>query len=109
MKQNTGIFAALAVVLALFGMSSIPKGSSGGGAASQAQSVAKSSTNSAIAKGAVAYSPCGRIQKKLQPFVANTPQDRWRLPDICYAQPSEVKDPAMTAHGLDFVIATVPN
>ena len=110
MKQNAGIFTAIAVVLAMFGLSSISKNPTGGGTAPQSQTGTKTSANMGAAKGAVPYSPCGRIQKRLQPFVLNISQQQtWRLPDVCYPQPNEVRDPTATAPGLDFVIATVPN
>ena len=49
------------------------------------------------------------FQKQLQPFVAETPQEQWKLPAFCYPDSKVPNDPEVKAKGLEFVIATVPN
>ena len=109
MKQTTGVITALAVVLAIFGVSSLPKSPTGGAGSTQTESGTKASKGRPSTESSGPYGPCVRIQKRLQPFVAETPQERWKLPDFCYPDSKVPNDPEVKATGLEFVIATVPN
>jgi hypothetical protein len=106
-KKNAGVFTVLAVVLTFFGISNLPKNSSGGTSTTQA---VKGNESPSKASGGVpsVKSPCREIQKRLQPFVADAPQQDWRLPDFCYAT-QIVSHKLSKAHDLEFVIATAPN
>ena len=109
MKQTAGIVTALAVVLAIFGVSNMPKSSPGGGASTQSESGTKASKTRASVEPTGPYAPCVRIQKRLQPFVAESPQEQWKLPTFCYPDSKAPDEPEVKAKGLDFVIAIVPN
>jgi hypothetical protein len=109
MKQTAGIITALAVVLAIFGVSSLPKGSTGGAGSTPTDDATKASKGRPSTESPGPYGPCVRIQKRLQPFVADSPQERWKLPAFCYPDSKVPDDPEVTAKGLEFVIATVPN
>ena len=84
MKQTAGVITALAVVLAIFGVSSLPKGSTGGAGTTQTEDGAKASKGRPSTESTGPYAPCVRIQKRLQPFVAESPEERWKLPAFCY-------------------------
>jgi hypothetical protein len=107
-KKNTGVLTALAVVLAFFGLSNLPGNSPGGAATTQTERGTKSPAEASGSAPSV-YSPCKEIQKRLQPFVAGTPQQRWKLPDFCYRSPKTANDPIMKPQDMDFAIATAPN
>jgi hypothetical protein len=109
MKQTAGIITALAVVLAIFGVSNLPKSSTGGPGSTQTESGTKASKGRPSTESPGPYGPCVRIQKRLQPFVAETPQEEWKLPAFCYPDSKVPNDPEVKAKGLEFVIATVPN
>lgn len=109
MKQTAGIITALAVVLAIFGVSNLPKSSTGGGSSTQTETGTNASRGRPSTESPGPYGPCVRIQKRLQPFVAETPQEQWKLPAFCYPDSKVPNDPEVKAKGLDFVIATVPN
>ncbi len=109
MKQTAGVITALAVVLAIFGVSNLPKSSPTGAGAAQSESGTKASKARPTAEPIGPYAPCVRIQKRLQPFVAVSPQEPWKLPAFCYPDSKVPNDPEVKARGLDFVIAIVPN
>src|SRR6267154_1417481 len=109
MKQTAGVITALAVVLALFGVSNLPKSSTGGAGPAQTEDATKASKGRPSTESPGPYGPCVRIQKRLQPFVADSPQERWKLPAFCYPDSKVPDDPEVKAKGLEFVIATVPN
>jgi hypothetical protein len=107
MKQNASIITALAVVLALFGVSNLPKSSTNsapdaalGGRAKQTQRV-----NTENLKN---YA-CSQIQQRLQALVADHPDDRWKLPDSCYGPEGTEDHPRTAPDDLVFAIATAPN
>ena len=109
MKQTAGVITALAVVLAIFGVSNLPKSSPTGAGTAQSESGTKASKARPTAEPIGPYAPCVRIQKRLQPFVAVSPQEPWKLPAFCYPDSKVPNDPEVKASGLDFVIAIVPN
>ena len=109
MRKNAGILTALAAVLAFFGLSNLPKNSTGAPVTAEAGNGAKAQTKGSAAHPAVVYSPCEAIQKRLQPIVADTPDQKWKLPDFCYANLKTATDPHLSAPDTDFVIATAPN
>jgi hypothetical protein len=108
-KKNAGVFTALAVVLAFFGISNLPRSSSGGGSTTQAEMGNKSPEKANGNGSPVPYSPCEEIRKRLQPFVAEPQLKKWKLPEFCYANLSTANYPVMKPQDMDFVIATAPN
>jgi hypothetical protein len=116
MKQNAGIFTAIAVVLAVFGLSSIPKGSPGGAGGStpnkESARGARKSVRASTKNGSDFYSSCQEIQSRLDIFVAEQPHTDWRLPDYCYDPIPAATDPqfpTLTPKDMEFVIVTAPN
>ena len=109
MKKNAGIFTVVAVVLAFFGISNLPKSSPSGTATTETANDAKSPTKASSGRTSVPYAPCEQIQRRLQPFVTSFPQQTWALPRFCYQDPPPTNIPKIVAKDLDFVIATVPN
>ena len=93
MKQTAGIVTALAVVLAIFGVSNMPKSSPGGGSSAQTESGTKASKTRPSVEPTGPYAPCVRIQKRLQPFVAESPQEQWKLPAFCYPESKAPDEP----------------
>jgi hypothetical protein len=108
-KRNAGVLTVVAVVLAFFGISNLPRNSSGGTVTAGAENGSKSSGEAIGGSGSVPYSPCEQIQGRLQPYVTDIQQHTWKLPDFCYADPKTANYPKPEVHGVDFVIATVPN
>jgi hypothetical protein len=109
MKKNAGILTAVAVVLAFFGISNLPKSSPGGAAATETGNGAKSPSKDVGGHTSSPYPPCEQIQRRLQPFVTSFPQQTWALPRFCYSDPPPANSPKVVAKDVDFVIATVPN
>ena len=60
-----GIVTALAVVLAIFGVSSLPKSPTGGAGSTQTESGTKASKGRPSTESSGPYGPCVRIQKRL--------------------------------------------
>jgi hypothetical protein len=110
MKQSAGIITALAAVLALFGLSNLPKSSTGSGSATTAQSdQGVKPPVKAKHDYTISYA-CGKIQESIQPLVAVNPDQPWRVPSFCYANPEATKDPILIApENLVFAIAMAPN
>jgi hypothetical protein len=106
MKKNAGILTALAAVLAFFGLSNLPKNSSGGQAKTETRNGAKPAT---AVHPPVISSPCQAIQKRLQSIVADTPDEQWRAPDFCYPDNRVPNVQKLSASNVVFVIATAPN
>ena len=110
MKQNAGIVTALAVVLALFGISNLPKGSSGTGAASTEQSERGVKPPTKTTGNSTFSYACGQIQERIQPLMADNPDQAWRVPSFCYLNPAAIGDPVRTApETVTFAIASAPN
>jgi hypothetical protein len=109
-KKNAGIYGALAVVLAIFGVSNIPKSSSGGGATARTEVAkgTKSATKPGERKASTAYTACKEIQRRLQPFVKESDRLKWMPPVSCY-DPQPASSPKLNAEPVHFVIATAPN
>jgi hypothetical protein len=107
-KKNAGVLTVVAALLAIFGISSLPQNPSRGPATTGSENGTKSSAK-ASGGGSIPYSPCEQIQERLQPYVTATPQQKWKLPDFCYANPKSADYPKLAAYDMDFVIATVPN
>ena len=110
MKQNAGIVTALAVVLALFGISNLPKGSSGTGAASTEQSERGIKPPTKTTGNSTFSYACGQIQERIQPLMADNPDQAWRVPSFCYPNPAAIGDPVRTApETITFAIASAPH
>jgi len=108
-KKNAGIYGALAVVLAIFGVSNIPKSSSGGATArTEVAKGTKSATKPGERKASTAYTACKEIQRRLQPFVKESDRLKWMPPVTCY-DPQPASSPKLNAEPVHFVIATAPN
>jgi hypothetical protein len=109
MKQSAGIITTVAVVLALFGISTLPRGSSEGGAESAALSAQGTRPSTKAAGPSTANHACGKIQERVQLLVPNVRKEKWHAPDSCYSDAGHtaVNDPAPT--DVAFVIATAPN
>jgi hypothetical protein len=107
-KTNAGIYGALAVVLAIFGMSSLPKNSTGsvGTTTTETGKGAKAATKPGER---VARTACNELQKRLQPFVKESDRANWMPPASCYPDPKPDKPKELNVSPLDFVIATAPN
>jgi len=114
-KKNAGLFTALAALIAVFGLSNLPKNSSGGSAQTVNEPTrgAKSATKTGSA-GTI-FSPCEEIQKRLQPLLTDINEwpgtdipPSWTMPDFCYSIPP-TKNIELKAKNVDFVIAMVPN
>ena len=113
MKKNAGIFGALAVVLAIFGMSSLPRNSSLGGAQSTTANAKRSKVATRTPKdnrpGLPVFAACDEIQTRLQPLVTGDAPPKWTLPDFCYTGTKPKTDLQLNLANVDFVIATAPN
>ena len=110
MKQNAGIVTALAVVLALFGISNLPKGSSGTGAASTQQGERGVKPPTKTTGNSTFSYACGQIQERIQPLMADNPDQAWRVPSFCYPNPAAIGDPVRTApETVTFAIASAPH
>jgi hypothetical protein len=109
-KKNAGIYGALAVVLAIFGVSSLPKNSSGGGGQGTTESAkgSKAATKPGNGKHPISYTACNEIQKRLQPFVKESDRPNG-MPASCYLDSKPDKPLKLGVRTLDFVIATAPN
>jgi hypothetical protein len=122
MKKNAGIFGAVAVVLAILGMSSLPRNPSGGGAQSTTESAKKSKTP-VTPNPSAPSSACKEIQRRLRPLVIDTAgrvtgdpqptngkdQSRWAPPASCYSDPKYASNQRLNVGNVAFVIATAPN
>jgi len=117
MKNNGGLFAGVAVILALLGVSSLPKRSSDSSGAAESGKPAVPPAKQA-AKSKKPNEPCEEIAKRLKRFLtasdAARPLDHWRLPDSCYDQAAlqtglPKVQPVSASPDVRFVIATVPN
>lgn len=107
MKKNAGIFGAVAVVLAILGMSSLPRNPSGGGGGGQ-----NTTENAKRSKLPVKppSSACAEIQKRIDPLLEDSLLATWTPPNSCYPPDSPPAiDQKLNAEHVDFVIATVPN
>jgi hypothetical protein len=112
-KKNAGIFGAVAVVLAILGMSSLPRNSSGGGAQSTTENPKRSKLATKTPKdnrpGLPVFSACDEIQTRLQPLVTGNTPPKWTLPGYCYTGKKPKSDLQLNTDNVDFVIATAPN
>jgi hypothetical protein len=124
-KKNGPIFAVLAIVLAWFGISNLPKNQSGGTITSEPESRAKlqekGSTNSSRTNIIQAAPACKEIRKRLEPVVGEVALSDRALPQSCFldkekeSTESKKKEStnkncnALNVADVDFVIATVPN
>src|SRR5262245_35524300 len=110
MKQSAGIITTVAVVLALFGISTLPRGSSGGGSENATPS-AQETRLPTKAKGPSANYACGKIQERLQVLVADDRKQPWQAPESCYSDSAHpaVNAAAPPATDVAFVVATAPN
>jgi hypothetical protein len=110
-KKNAGIFGALAVVLAILGMSSLPRNSGGGGSQSTPESAkgSKEPAKKAKAGNKSIWSACDEIQNRLQPLVSDSPEPTWTPPKSCYIESKSASDHKLNVENVDFVIATAPN
>lgn len=122
MKKNVGIWATLAVVLTFFGMSSVPKNSSVGGAQNTTES-AKNSKLPVKPNPSVPSSACKEIQRRLRPLIIDSAghvtgdsqppkgkdQSQWNAPASCYSDPKFAKGDRLNVSNVTFVIATAPN
>jgi len=110
MKQNAGLIATLTVFLAFFGMSNLPKGTSGEGA-SKATTKSRAVAKRTPTDQSPQYLACEQIRKRLQPFVNQPASDHWRLPESCYEDNKLPQGTKTVTVPLDlhFVITTAPN
>ena len=106
MKKNASILTALAAVLAFFGLSNLPKNPSGGQAATETKNGAKPAT---APHPSGISSPCEAIQKRLQPIVADSPEEEWKAPGFCYSSDGAPDVQKLAPADVEFVIATAPN
>jgi hypothetical protein len=109
-KKNAGIYSALAVVLAVVGVSNLPKSSSGNGATARTEAGrgTKSETKAVERNASTAYTACKEIQRRLQPFVQESDRLKWMPPVTCY-DPQPLNNPKLNVEPVHFVIATAPN
>lgn len=111
MKRNAGLVAGLAVVLAYFGISNLPKGSEGGGAKEQERT--SSAPVAAPRSAHKPYDACDEIARRLPRFLkeASGAQDAYTLPGSCYPteeRPSKINPRPALPH-VGFAVAIVPN
>jgi hypothetical protein len=108
MKRNASMIAAFTVLLAVFGVSNLPKKATESEPTSISLKNGKSSLTPNKGK-ATSFAPCDEIRKRLQPFVGASPFENWVLPDRCYGDDKRpAKKPAVGAD-LKVIIATAPN
>jgi len=115
MKQNSGIVAILTVVLAVFGISNLQKGTPNNGAGSE--TTKKSESKAKPTSKAPTLSPaCEEIRDRLKPFFEESEREEKKQleeqnPGFCYDDGKAPKDKYLPAFPTDvqFVIATVPN
>ena len=115
MRKNAGIFTAVAVVLAFFGLSNLPKSSPGGSASSATADKPKTSPKPKPPASGKPSDGCEEILSRLRPLVNGNvlgddtlAQLGWTLPESCYqAAPKPVERKGDRT--LQFLIATVPN
>ena len=126
MKQNAGVIAVLMVVLTFFGITSLPRTSTGGDTTveqrakpnpkSKVQQKPKSNTASQTTRRSprARHAACDEIRSRLLPFVADGALEDQRLPASCYDEheydaATDPMKPEMASLDLNFVIATVPD
>jgi hypothetical protein len=110
MRQNTGLFAGLALLAAILGVSTLPNRSTSTQGMAEAPKPAGAPVGKAKAS-AKPNSPCNEIQKRLSRFLEAAQQsenDSW-LPGDCYAPAPRKPAAPKSLPGVRFAIATVPN
>jgi hypothetical protein len=103
-KKNTGLVATLAVVLAFFGLSSLPKKTGEEASAAQRKNGAvKAETKKST--GPTPNSSCDEIKDRLQRFAS-----QMKLPDSCFENKTDKTLTGLRPGvSLQFFIAIVPN
>jgi len=111
MKRNAGLIATMTVLVAFFGLSSMPKSDTGSGSVSETKNRSKSAAKPNASNTPVPSRACEEIRKRLQYFVNQSPPENWLLPDSCYVPNKAPKglQSVSASTGLNFVITTVPN
>ncbi len=107
MKQTAGVITALAVVLAIFGVSNLPKSSTNSGTDTAFERGTKRTQKAPSDKDKI-YA-CSQIQERLQVLVADHAGDPWKLPDSCYGTSQTSDQPRTAPEDVVFAIATAPN
>lgn len=120
MRKNAGLLTAVAVFLAFFGMSSLPKNSPGGTAPTAVETSKGTKAPTSTRKVGVrlpVLSGCKEIQNRLHTlFTPNrlpgttNPKLEWTLPTSCYLGHPPSSQIQRENHGdVAFLIATAPN
>jgi hypothetical protein len=107
MKQTASVITALAVVLAIFGVSSLPKSSPNSGTETGPERRSKQAQKAPGDKTKI-YA-CSQIQERLRVLMADHAGDSWRLPDSCYGPDGTSDQPRTAPEDVVFAIATAPN
>jgi hypothetical protein len=106
MKTNISVVAALAVVLALFGVSSLPKKETPSGSVINGTSKSSKTVDRKSPPTSERTAACSQIRKRLLRYSASP-----NLPGSCYEDgkaPTSSSDASLSAD-MKFVIAIVPN
>ncbi|HEY0701234.1 MAG TPA: hypothetical protein VGD60_00560 [Candidatus Acidoferrales bacterium] len=118
MRKNAGLFTVVAVVLAFFGISNIPKSNPAGPAPNGTEPKASQHPKKVGGGGVAAQvlASCGGIRSRVLPLVAgNTlassaaPAAAWTLPESCYAAPAPARVERKNDANLSFLIAMAAN
>jgi hypothetical protein len=122
MKKNAGILGALAVMLAIFGMSNLSRNPTGGGSQTASETSKRSKPPSKPNRTAPS-SACYEIQRRIQPLVTDSygrvtgdvwpktgdDESQWIPPSSCYSDFRTASQDRLNIGNLTFVIATAPN
>lgn len=109
MKKDAGLLAVVAAILAILGISNLPKSPSQSAPPTIQTTRGNKPPKGTSKPGPVPSSSCAEIQKRLKPFVTNA-SSAWRAPDSCYTDLNSLRDIANPQiPKMEYVIATAPN
>jgi hypothetical protein len=114
MKKNTGMIAVVTVLLAVFGVSNLPKKGNEASPSTSAVGETKNSLRLKTEKNAQSDA-CEELRKHIEPFV--TDPTKWHLAESCSGAPrlrtkdqrNEEPKPLLVDDKLRVIIATAPN
>lgn len=109
MRNNAGLIAALTVLVAVFGVSSLPRKGDSGPASENARPAASREAKKPSSADNGASDACAELAKRIKPFVASP--EVWSLVESSCPQAATVAVATTTAVSpkLKILIATAPN